>query len=270
MYGIHDFVPPVAGKYRITSGEGRRVSKRTTNGARMSSFHHGTDWAGAKAGDKPDIQNITSGRVVFAGKAGGYGNTVVVENPDGYLVQYAHLDSINVKTGDKVPAGGKIGVMGATGNVTGTHLDLTVIKDGKTIRRDGKVLASAPDSIMRRAVLGAKHPQASEDTYTPTAQDTPPPAVNPDANIMGGLMQSQEPVSLLHGSVGIAVPETQTENALFSGIAGLGLNSSLEQIYAEAAKSIAGLKDSMDSKPVIQSDNPLRNELSALFDRIEV
>ena len=50
MYGIKDFVPPVAGKYRITSGEGSRKSGRTNNGAKMSSFHHGADWAGATPG----------------------------------------------------------------------------------------------------------------------------------------------------------------------------------------------------------------------------
>lgn len=111
MYGIKDFVPPVAGKYRITSGSGARKAGRTTNGAKMSSFHHGSDWAGATPGSKPDIQNVTAGKVVWVGKAGGWGNTVIVQNPDGYTVQYAHLDSTDVKVGDQVPAGGKIGVM---------------------------------------------------------------------------------------------------------------------------------------------------------------
>lgn len=134
MYGIKDFVPPVAGKYRITSGEGPRKSGRTTNGARMSSFHHGTDWAGATPGSKPDIQNITAGKVVWVGNAGGWGKTVIVQNPDGYTVQYGHLDSINVKVGDQVSAGAKIGVMGATGNVTGVHLDMIVTKNGKSIK----------------------------------------------------------------------------------------------------------------------------------------
>ena len=167
MYGIKDFVPPVAGKYRITSGGGARKSGRTTNGARMSSFHHGTDWAGATPGSKPDIQNITAGKVVWAGKAGGWGNTVIVQNPDGYTVHYAHLDSIAVKVGDQVPAGGKIGVMGATGNVTGVHLDMIVTKNGKTIKQDGTVLAAAPASIAKRA--GGKVPAGSTTPTTSTS-----------------------------------------------------------------------------------------------------
>lgn len=284
MYGISDFVLPIAGKHRITSEEGKRTSRRTTNGNRMSSFHHGTDWAAEVPGNKPDIQNITAGKVVWAGNAGGYGNAVIVQNPDGYIVQYSHLDSIAVKPGDQVPAGGKIGVMGATGNVTGTHLDLTVVKDGKTIKRDGSVLANAPTSILRR--IGSKATVSSPTpTVAPTnkqpivstnVSDTTPqanatdmfsamPTDNPQNN-----QSSSTPITMLRGSVGLAVPETQTQNQMYSQVADMNLSSGLESIYAEAARAIANARDSIDSRPMIQSTNPLRAELSSIFDRIEV
>lgn len=277
MYGIKDFVPPVAGKHRITSGEGKRASRRTTNGNRMSSFHHGTDWAGATPGSKPDIQNITAGKVVWVGNAGGWGKTVIVQNPDGYTVQYGHLDSISVKVGDQVPAGGKIGVMGATGNVTGVHLDMIVTKNGQSIKRDGSVLAAAPASIARRA--GSKQPAGTSAPATPTS--TPPAPMfagnTPDttqpqssgadmfSNLFGGA-----PTALLQGSVGLAVPETQTQNQMFSQVADMNLGGGLESIYTEAARAIANAKDSINSRPMIQSTNPLRAELGSIFDRIEV
>ena len=284
MYGLKDYTPPVD-NMRITSGGGPRKSSRTTNGARMSSFHHGVDIAGAKPGSKPDIKNITGGKVVYVGKAGGWGNTVIVENPDGYRVQYGHLDSIAVKVGDQVPSGGKIGVMGATGNVTGVHLDLIVTKNGKSIKRDGTVLADAPASIARRA--GGKVPTGTPDTGTPspTAPQSPSPAMfagtthdnstqpsSPNADIFGGSSnhQSGSPVNLLTGAVGLAVPDTQTENNLFGAVSGMNLGSDLEKIYAEAARAIAGAKDSIESQPMLQSDNPLRAELGSIFDRIEV
>lgn len=287
MYGIKDFVPPVAGKYRITSEEGKRASRRTTNGNRMSSFHHGTDWAGATPGSKPDIQNITAGKVVWVGNAGGWGKTVIVQNPDGYTVQYGHLDSIAVKVGDQVPAGGKIGVMGATGNVTGVHLDMIVTKNGQSIKRDGSVLAAAPASIARRA--GSKQPVGTSAPDTPTstpstsATPTSTPSVpmfagnTPDttqpqssgANMFGDLFGGT-PTALLQGSVGLAIPETQTQNQMFSQVADMNLGGGLESIYAEAARAIANVKDSIDSRPMIQSTNPLRAELSSIFDRIEV
>lgn len=273
MYGIKDFVPPVAGKYRITSGEGPRKARRTTNGAMMSSFHHGTDWAGATPGSKPDIQNITAGRVVWAGKARGWGNTVIVENPDGYRVQYGHLDSIAVKVGDEVPAGGKIGVMGATGNVTGVHLDMIVTKDGKSLKRDGSVLAAAPVSIAKRAGSASK-PTQTTPTVTPTQQPAPTNVqanqpVDNTASVTPSLFGG-EPMNLLAGGVGLAVPETKTENKLFGDIANMGLSNSLESIYVEAARAIANAKDSIDSRPMIQSTNPLRDELRYLFNKVEV
>lgn len=284
MYGLKDYTPPVD-NMRITSDGGPRKSSRTTNGARMSSFHHGVDIAGAKPGSKPDIKNITGGKVVYVGKAGGWGNTVIVENPDGYRVQYGHLDSIDVKVGDQVPSGGKIGVMGATGNVTGVHLDMIVTKNGKSIKRDGTVLADAPASIARRA--GGKVPTGTPDTGTPspTAPQSPSPAMfagtthdnsaqpsSPNADIFGGSSnhQSGSPVNLLTGAVGLAVPDTQTENNLFGAVSGMNLGSDLEKIYAEAARAIAGAKDSIESQPMLQSDNPLRAELGSIFDRIEV
>ena len=283
MYGIKDFVPPVAGKYRITSGEGARKSGRTNNGARMSSFHHGADWAGATPGSKPDIQNITAGKVVWVGNAGGWGKTVIVQNPDGYTVQYGHLDSINVKVGDQVPAGGKIGVMGATGNVTGVHLDMIVTKNGKSIKRDGTVLADAPASIAKRA--GGKVPAGSTTPTTPTSSaptqsimvgDKPQTQSveqqTPQSNNLFGTdnLFGGSPMNVLSGAVGLAVPETPKENQLFGDIAGMNLSGGLEQIYAEAARAIGAASDSISSQPMIQSNNPLRAELSTIFDKLEV
>lgn len=284
MYGINDFVPPVAGKYRITSGEGSRKSGRTNNGAKMSSFHHGADWAGEKPGSKPDIQNITAGKVVWAGNAGGWGKTVIVQNPDGYTVQYGHLDSIDVKVGDQVPAGGKIGVMGKTGNVTGVHLDMIVSKNGKSLKRDGTVLADAPASIAKRA--GGKVPAGSTTPSTST-QSAPTQSIMggdkpqtqpigqqaqqaPSNDMFAGMpMVGGDPMNLLTGAVGLAVPDTASENQLYGNIAGMNLGGGLEQIYAEAARAVASAKDSIESQPMIQSTNPLRDELRTIFDRLE-
>lgn len=277
MYGIKDFVAPVAGKYRITSEEGARKARKTTNGAMMTSFHHGTDWAGSKPGSKPDIRNITAGRVVWAGNAGGWGNTVIVQNPDGYTVQYGHLDSIGVKVGDQIPAGAKIGVMGATGNVTGTHLDLIVTKNGKSIKRDGTALANAPASIAKRAGSAPtvrnnaqSEPVTVRDTRTPVMDHPPTPkTLEPHPEPTDDLF-SGTPINVLGGSVGLAVPQTEKENRLFGGIANMNLNGDLEKIYAEAARAIGEASDTLSSQPMLQSNNPLRAELSTIFDKLDV
>lgn len=282
MYGLKDYTPPVD-NMRVTSGEGARKAGRTTNGAKMSSFHHGVDIASSVPGSKPDIKNITGGKVVWTGKAGGWGNAVIVENPDGYRVQYGHLDSIAVKVGDHVPAGGKIGVMGATGNVTGVHLDLIVTKNGNSIKRDGSILAPAPASIARRA--GGKAPaneriasaapletQTQPDMFSGYTASTPTQPTDLTAGMIEhpSAQRNGDSLNLLSSAVGIAVPETSTENDLFGAVGGMKLSSDLEKVYAEAAKAIASAKDSVESQPMLQSNNPLRAELGALFDKIDV
>lgn len=172
--------------------------------------------------------------------------------------------------------------MGATGNVTGVHLDMIVTKNGKSIKRDGSVLADAPASIARRA--GGKQPASTSPTTTtssttataqptsttptqsdPVVADVPAPTLSPTTDLFGG-----DPLNVLSGSIGLAVPETQKENQLFGGIANMNLGGNLEQIYAEAARAISAASDSISTQPMIKSDNPLRAELGAIFDRIEV
>lgn len=170
-------------------------------------------------------------------------------------------------------------MMGATGNVTGVHLDMIVTKDGKSIKRDGTTLADAPPSIARRASRGARYaPTAVKAQSAPTQEATQNTRLIADT-VQAGTASAQAtdqplmdatPTTLLQGSVGLAVPETQTENRLYAGIADMGLGGGLESIYAEAARAIAGARDKMDSRPMIQSDNPLRAELGEFFDTIEI
>lgn len=54
----------------------------------------------------------------------GYGNSVLVQNTEtGEKIRMSHLNQINVREGDEIP-GGIVGATGATGNVTGPHLDI--------------------------------------------------------------------------------------------------------------------------------------------------
>ena len=86
-------------------------------------------------GDTGDpIYAMTWGVVSHAGAAphgyGGYGNTVIIDH-DGYQTLYAHLSRVDVVAGTKVVAGQIIGLMGTTGNVTGSHLHFEARLHGK-------------------------------------------------------------------------------------------------------------------------------------------
>ena len=74
-----------------------------------------------------------SGRVLFTGVAGGYGNLIQIKHKDGYVTYYGHLSKILVKSGQKVRRGTLIGKVGATGRVTGPHLHFEIRKNGKAL-----------------------------------------------------------------------------------------------------------------------------------------
>lgn len=96
-------------------------------GNRWGRFHKGIDIA------RPSNYNILAadnGKVTFAGREGGYGNMVKINHNNGIVTVYAHLQSIDVSVGQTVSSGEKIGVMGSTGNSTGTHLHFEVYKNG--------------------------------------------------------------------------------------------------------------------------------------------
>ena len=89
-------------------------------------FHRGVDIAVSLG--TPVYAGI-KGIVTFAGKRGNYGNLVEIEGNDGIKVRYAHLNSIDVVTGQKVSDGEKVAETGNTGMSTGPHLHYEIIID---------------------------------------------------------------------------------------------------------------------------------------------
>ena len=106
--------------YRITSNFGYRIHPIS----KVRKLHGGVDLV--KNHNDP-IYAFRKGTVSFAGRNNqGFGNLVIVNEPNGYRNFYAHLNSINVKKGQKVTTNTMIGRQGATGNVTGSHLHFEV------------------------------------------------------------------------------------------------------------------------------------------------
>ena len=103
----------------ITASFGSRSSHWSTR-------HTGMD-IDANYGDS--VRNMMSGKVIFAGWGGAYGNLVVIRTFRGGDVWYAHMSKILVKDGEKIPSGQRIGRVGSTGNSTGTHLHIEVRKN---------------------------------------------------------------------------------------------------------------------------------------------
>ncbi len=120
------FAEPVNANVRFTSGFGQRRDPKTGR----TRMHNGVDFAGPRG---TTILATAEGVVTHAGWQGGYGNTVTIRHAFGIETLYAHLHSINVRKGQRVSRGERIGGMGTTGRSTGVHLHYEVRLGGRPI-----------------------------------------------------------------------------------------------------------------------------------------
>ena len=114
---------PLPSGARMTSPFGWRIHPIT--GRRE--FHKGVDLA-ARIGTP--VRAAAAGRVIFAGRLGGYGLTVIIDHENGVSTLYGHLSVISVGPGERVKGGERIGLSGNSGLSTGPHLHFEVrVKD---------------------------------------------------------------------------------------------------------------------------------------------
>jgi len=83
--------------------------------------HKGVDYA---AGRGTPIRASGDGKVIYKGKKGGYGRTVIIKHGSRYTTLYAHMNSYNrkIRSGKRVKQGQVIGYVGSSGLASGPHL----------------------------------------------------------------------------------------------------------------------------------------------------
>lgn len=83
--------------------------------------HKGVDYAAPRG---TPIKAAGDGKVLLAGRRGGYGNTVIIKHGNAYQTLYGHMQGFakGVTTGSTVKQGQVIGYIGTTGLSTGPHL----------------------------------------------------------------------------------------------------------------------------------------------------
>ena len=107
------------------------------------------------------IKAFKGGRVVNVNKNpnGGYGKYVEVEDAEGRIWRYSHLDQVNVAAGQRITEGSVFGTMGNTGNVL-------------TTRHGGEARIPTPEERAKgwgshldlRVFIPGKQPQEAEDS----------------------------------------------------------------------------------------------------------
>jgi murein DD-endopeptidase MepM/ murein hydrolase activator NlpD len=104
--------------------------------------HLGTDY-GAPTGTA--VRSVGDGSVSFAGWQNGYGNVVRLQHAGGRETVYAHLSRIDVRRGQRVGQGDRLGAVGATGWATGPHLHFEFLVGGR--HQDPQVIAKASETV---------------------------------------------------------------------------------------------------------------------------
>ena len=106
--------------------------------------HRGVDY-GAPHGTA--VRSVGDGVVDFAGWQNGYGNVVKIQHGKERSTLYAHLSRIDVRKGEAVEQGQRLGAVGATGWATGPHLHFEFQVNGEHVNPLSLAKASDPVTV---------------------------------------------------------------------------------------------------------------------------
>jgi murein DD-endopeptidase MepM/ murein hydrolase activator NlpD len=107
------------GDHRTYYYQGKEIDQQT---------HMGVDLASLEGAPVPAAN---TGKVVYAGFLGIYGETVIIDHGLGLQTLYAHLRQIDVKVGQDIKKGEILGKTGVSGLAGGDHLHFGVLVDGE-------------------------------------------------------------------------------------------------------------------------------------------
>jgi murein DD-endopeptidase MepM/ murein hydrolase activator NlpD len=129
---------------RMTSGFAMRFHPILQSWRR----HLGVDYA---APTGTPVRSVGDGTVDFAGWQNGYGNVVQIRHAGDRTTVYAHLSRIDVKKGQRVEQGQRVGAVGATGWATGPHLHFEFRVNGQ--HQDPLRIAKASETVTLPAAV---------------------------------------------------------------------------------------------------------------------
>ncbi|HSN33613.1 MAG TPA: M23 family metallopeptidase [Ideonella sp.] len=140
---------------RITSGFALRLHPILQQWRK----HLGVDYA---APTGTPVRSVGDGVVEFAGWQNGYGNVVQIRHDGARATTYAHLSRIDVRRGERVDQGERIGAVGATGWATGPHLHFEFRVNG--VHHDPLAIAKSAEASTIAAADRARFAELAQAT----------------------------------------------------------------------------------------------------------
>ena len=126
--------------------------------------HNGVDY-GAPTGTP--VRTVGDGVVEMAGWQNGFGNVVQVRHSGDRSTIYAHLSRIDVKKGQRIEQGQRVGAVGMTGWATGPHLHFEFRVGGRHL--DPRTIARASEAITLPSYAKAQFQQTVASVKTQLA-----------------------------------------------------------------------------------------------------
>lgn len=130
------FVLPVDGRPSSNFGT------RSIYNGQPRAPHAGVDFVGAPG---TPIRAGNHGHVVIAAPMYFTGNTIVIDYGDRLFSVFAHMSELRAKAGDTVEPATIVGLVGATGRVTGPHLHWSVRLNGARVDPLSLIAATTDD-----------------------------------------------------------------------------------------------------------------------------
>jgi len=117
----------------VTSKFGYRQSPFTG----QKEFHQGYD---ISCREGTPIMATADGVVIFVGRKGLLGNTIIIDHGHGMVTRYGHSEKFLKKRGEKVKRWEPIGLVGNTGRSTGPHVHYEVRLNGIPVNPEKYIL----------------------------------------------------------------------------------------------------------------------------------
>ena len=167
----------------------------------------------------------------------GYGNYIDILSDNGMLQRYAHANNFDVKLGDIIKEGQKIGRVGSTGRSTGPHIHFEILENGRNLN-PMDILAN-PKKYIKQTIGKPKAPDKQDvdsailEYAQSLGKQEKSPLEDPIVNILSQNLQNIEPVQ-----------QPTTIQDIFNAKSGQRLGTFLDYLQspegAEMVNAIAG------------------------------